>query len=535
MATRCLTLILAALCCAGSARSADLTVYETTPPFGLTPFSSRGQVSARLTSLIFRPLYRYSYWGDFEQPLADRSRAEGDNVLLVDIRPDAWFYQVKPAASGISPVDSTPVTAADVVATYQLFTNRQSDIISSWHTDRFRSRIREVTAADERTVRFHFRAGKRSRSVLDFPVIPRLGYPGGVALSNPPKGTPQERFENRPYGAGPYHYDWNKSDPRDDIYILRRHAAVAREKIESISITIVNEQHLGTLLQTTSPHPICVPEVPLNVINQIDLNRYETKQLYPPVIDQIIFNLRHPPLDDPRVRQALSMCINRTKLIRSLRNQADPITGPMPSGTEIYDDSYSPPYYRYDTVHAAQLLDEAGWRSAGPEAPRAKNGRPLEIELLGFTGTRDSYIAQLISQIAAAWKAIGVKVTERTETQSRYWRFLKERKFDATFHRLQYFIVPDISRHFLPGATENYSGLNDPLLASVWNDSLPPAPVTDTKRLWHKMHRMIGDAVPCAFLWAPRNYAAYSHWLDVGHDWRPHNFLYGVEHWKADR
>ncbi|MCH9049784.1 MAG: hypothetical protein IIA72_01675, partial [Proteobacteria bacterium] len=331
MATRCLTLILAALCCAGSARSADLTVYETTPPFGLTPFSSRGQVSARLTSLIFRPLYRYSYWGDFEQPLADRSRAEGDNVLLVDIRPDAWFYQVKPAASGISPVDSTPVTAADVVATYQLFTNRQSDIISSWHTDRFRSRIREVTAADERTVRFHFRAGKRSRSVLDFPVIPRLGYPGGVALSNPPKGTPQDRFEDRPYGAGPYHYDWNKSDPRDGIYILRRHHEVAREMIESISITIVNEQQLGTLLQTTQPHPTCVPEVPLNVINQIDLNRYETKQLYPPVIDQIIFNLRHPPLDDPRVRQALSMCINRTKLIRSLRNQADPITGPMPS------------------------------------------------------------------------------------------------------------------------------------------------------------------------------------------------------------
>ncbi|MFQ2269044.1 peptide ABC transporter substrate-binding protein [Aeromonas enteropelogenes] len=113
------------------------------------------------------------------------------------------------------------------------------------------------------------------------------------------------------------------------------------------------------------------------------------------------FNLRRPELQDVRVRQALSMAIDRTLLTDKVSGQ-----GELPAWSLL------PKMPGYDALHpaqasqdqpsrlakAAELLAEAGYSSA----------RPLKLTLTYNTSENHKKLALAV---AAMWKPLGVEVT----------------------------------------------------------------------------------------------------------------------------
>jgi ABC-type transport system substrate-binding protein len=153
------------------------------------------------------------------------------------------------------------------------------------------------------------------------------------------------------------------------------------------------------------------------------------------------YNMRRPPFDDRRVRQALSMAIDLNKIIKFvIYNQGEPITGPFVKQTDYYNHNVKP--VAYDPQGALSLLAEAGWKQ-NAEGWLERNGQRLQFTLITNSGND---IRKAILAIAQdAWKQIGIDV--RTDLLE--WSvFIQERvnklDFDALVLGWSMGIDPDL-------------------------------------------------------------------------------------------
>ncbi|MGE0416827.1 MAG: ABC transporter substrate-binding protein [Acetobacteraceae bacterium] len=103
------------------------------------------------------------------------------------------------------------------------------------------------------------------------------------------------------------------------------------------------------------------------------------------------------PLKDLRVRQALSMAINRQGIVeRVMENSAVPTAQYLRPGAENYVPDLKPT--KYDPTRAKELLKEAGY----------PNGLRVTLH-----GPNDRYVndAKIIQAVAQMWQRIGVQTT----------------------------------------------------------------------------------------------------------------------------
>jgi peptide/nickel transport system substrate-binding protein len=125
-----------------------------------------------------------------------------------------------------------------------------------------------------------------------------------------------------------------------------------------------------------------------------------------PRVRYVIANAAHPALADVRVRQALSLGIDRAGAARAiLRNPEAAATQLMPPVLAAWHDPA--PLLATDAAAAARLLDAAGWvRGAG--GMRVRDGQPLALEL--FTYATRPELPALAEAMQAQWLALGIAV-----------------------------------------------------------------------------------------------------------------------------
>ncbi len=105
----------------------------------------------------------------------------------------------------------------------------------------------------------------------------------------------------------------------------------------------------------------------------------------------IVFNMHRPPFDDVRVRRAISLSIDRKRIVEAaLAGYGVPAGGPVPPESPLARLGLVVP----EAARADSLLDAAGWRRTdGGE--RTRGGQRLSFELL-TVGSGDNAIEQLI-------------------------------------------------------------------------------------------------------------------------------------------
>ena len=127
--------------------------------------------------------------------------------------------------------------------------------------------------------------------------------------------------------------------------------------------------------------------------------------------------LDHNPLQDLRVRQALSIAINRPAIVSQVMEGAAIPTGQfLPPGSFSYVPDLNPP--AYDPARAKELLKQAGY----------PNGFKITLD-----GPNDRYVndAKIIQAVGQMWTRIGVPTTVEGITWSNFVGRANNQEFSA--------------------------------------------------------------------------------------------------------
>jgi dipeptide transport system substrate-binding protein len=220
--------------------------------------------------------------------------------------------------------------------------------------------LRSVTADDDGTVVFSLVSpypAFLSLLALDFASILSAEFANAMLAA----GTP-ERVDTEPVGTGPfqlvqYQRDaliryvahrkyWRGKAPLDNlVFIITPDAAVRYQKLRDRECHVVAD-----------PDPADIPAMMLD--GDVRLARQVKMD-----VGYLAFNVRRPPLNDPRVRRALALAIDRRAIMENIyQGLGWPATTMMPTVFWSAEAALPPPPLLppADPEGARQLLEEAG-------------------------------------------------------------------------------------------------------------------------------------------------------------------------------
>ena len=127
----------------------------------------------------------------------------------------------------------------------------------------------------------------------------------------------------------------------------------------------------------------------------------------------IRFNTTHKPFDDPRVRQALAMAVDKELIVKKITRAGEVVTSHLvPDGTQNYT---SPEGLSYNVEEARKLLAEAGY-------PGGKGFPRFEYLFDGAAGASGNIHEGIAIELQQMWRdALGIHMDLRQVETQVFW------------------------------------------------------------------------------------------------------------------
>ncbi|MDO9285663.1 MAG: ABC transporter substrate-binding protein [Aquabacterium sp.] len=272
------------------------------------------------------------------------------------ISPDGLRYTFK-LRPNVKWHDGQPFTSADVRYTVM-------ELLKKLHP-RGRSSFAKVVAVDTPdALTAVIRLSEPSPPMLtalassyESPMAPRHLFEGTDAAANP--------YISKPVGTGPFVFkEWQKGSH----IVLERNPAywrAGKPMLQRIVFRIINDASARAAgLESGELQIGGLSPVPLTDMARLAKNpalAIETRgYAYMSPFMLIELNLRRPPLNDVRVRQAIAHAIDRKRMTQIVwMGYGQPAVSPIPSPVTTFH-STDLPGYEYDLEKAKKLLDAAG-------------------------------------------------------------------------------------------------------------------------------------------------------------------------------
>jgi len=225
----------------------------------------------------------------------------------------------------------------------------------------------------------------------------------------------------------------------------------------------------------------------------------------PPVLFTTVlaFNTTRAPFDDPRVRRAIGLAVDRVRLVEAAVAGYGVATSQLvPPG--IFDETV-PPGQHADTTTAAQLLDAAGW-VRGSDGVRRRDGAPLAVALL-TAGSGELAAEQLLQ---ADLRAIGVDVALRPLELATFLTTLRadEKTFDLAFTGVPGDLALGHLRALLHGEQRGgalaYTGVASPTLDAALDAAAAAANPEARRAAWGRVDSIVAAEAPISVLYHAR-------------------------------
>lgn len=432
-------------------KGGDLRMAATGTFDSLNPFIVKGVPAAGVGYLLDtltvsaedEPFTRYGLIAETMQVPADRS------WIIFNLRPQAKFR------------DGTPITAADVVFTFETLKTKGSPFYRAYYAD-----VAKVEALDERRVKFSFAAPNRELPLIvgEMTVLSKAWYatrPFDQTTLDPPMGS-------GPYRAAKIEQGRSIVYERDANYWGRDLAVNAGRfnfgtmrfdyyRDDVVQVEALKAGNFDLRAENSAKNWATAYDSPALASGQLVKDALPNR--LPAPIQGFAFNLRRPIFQDVRIREALSYAFdfewsNKTlffgayKRTRSYFGNSELEAKGLPSPAElklleplkdlvppqVFTAEFQPPVYdgsgnvRDGLRKAAKLLADAGWQIDKGKLVDAK-GQPFEFEILVNAPSAPAF-ERIILPFTRNLERLGIQARLRSVDTAQYQNRIDSFDFD---------------------------------------------------------------------------------------------------------
>jgi microcin C transport system substrate-binding protein len=138
------------------------------------------------------------------------------------------------------------------------------------------------------------------------------------------------------------------------------------------------------------------------------------------------YNTRRAPFDDIRVRKALTLLLDRPKLIEKIMYSQYEPQNSFYVGRPY--ENFNNPKNEYNPVEALKLLAEAGWNSRNNQGRLVNNGQPFQFELLYTSQTFEPHLTVYQEDL----RRVGITINLRLVTGETQFQLINQRRFEVS-------------------------------------------------------------------------------------------------------
>ena len=302
--------------------------------------------------------------------------------------------------------------------------------------------------------------------------------------------------DNNPIGTGPFKFvSWERSGQ----FVMRRSDSYWGQpaKIEEVIYKTIKED-AARMAALEGGQADLISTIPAHEVPRLKSNsrlRIQQVEGLRPIF--LVLSPAYKPLDNPKVRRAITHAIDRDRLIKHvLEGNAYPLNGLI--GRQVFGYDPGAKAYSYDPEKAKQLLSEAGFANGFEIDYYSPRGRyPKDVE-----------VAQVVVEHLSK---VGIKANLKTPEWSIFNTEYKEGKYpiyltgrgsltdaDALFHQ-----------YFRTGVTRRVLGYSNPNLDKLIDTEQQTFDVKKREKLLGEAHRMILEDAPAVPLWSSMDIYAH--------------------------
>lgn len=469
-----------------------------------------------------------------------------------ETRPDgkkgiAATYKLK---SGLKWDDGTPVTAADIIFSWQVGRHPASGVSNG---EFFAKDIVDITSTAPDSFTIHFDKEKCDFALInDFYPLP-AHLERKIFEEDPANYKNRTLYNTKPETRGLYlgpyrvaavasgasitlekNSEWTAKAPGFDTVTFKtvENSSALTAHLLSGSIDYIAGELGLTLDQALSFEKRLKAAKPgkYNVIYKPGLT-YE----------HIDLPLDKKPFDDVRLRKALLLGMNRAEINNVIFGGKQPVakSNINPLDTVYTDDVTT---YPYAPDAAEKLLDAAGWTKREDGYRYNAEGKKLSIT---FSTTAGNKSREMIQQaIQSDWKKIGIDAVIKNEpARVLFGDTMRERRFDGGVMYAWMSApnnIPKTTLHstMIPGAENNYAGQNypgykNPQMDKIIDDLDITCDADANKALWQDLQKLYADDLPALPLYYRADSFFVPVWLQgltpTGHQ---HPSTLWIENWR---
>lgn len=465
----------------------------TTGPTGLDPHSVALLANFRITRLMYSSLVTLANDLSPQPGLAESWETPDNLTYIFKLRPGVLFH------------NGREMTSEDVKFSIERI---QNEATAAWARGQFTG-ISAIETPDPLTVKLTL---STPFSGLIAAMYNLLVVPIEV------KDQPPDFLMTNAIGTGPFKLaTWTP----DVELVLEKNADYWEEGLpylDGVTVRIIpDENSVLAALNTGDVHHYVLEDNK----NYADLEVEGKLQLATiPAIGTNVININHrkPELADVRVRQALSMAMNRDEILQIAGSGVGVVSGPIPPTHALYSVPTSElSFYTQDIEGAKALLAEAGY----------PDGFDLDILYI------PAYPLMELSAVtlAAQWQAIGINAQPRS-TEVGVWLDLRTKTYDYYISTNLDFptIDPDVylfDTFHSKSAPAGWDGWSDPELDALLEQGHATTDVPERQRIFTEAQKLMTER--CAAYWSyAQNFVTVLQPNVMGFEPHPSGYPFGI-------
>lgn len=221
------------------------------------------------------------------------------------------------------------------------------------------------------------------------------------------------------------------------------------------------------------------------------------------------WNLNHPYLKDRDIRKALSMTVDKGRILDEVFEGVGSISlGPLPQSSWGYNEHITP--IGYDTSEAKRILLQKGFEDRNRNGILDKDGQDFTLDII--TNSETAERVAILDLIARDLQALGIRVRTRTLNIEPFIEAIATKNFDGFIMgwSVDEKIEPTAYWHSDPSkGIFNFISYENKVIDSLMEEGVAMLNRKKAKKIWGEFQRIIYDDIPYTFLIVANDISSY--------------------------